>query len=129
MAIAGLYGGNVFAGDKKVLPKRIYFNLYTDSIKTVLNYYVNVEGEYPDGSFLPLDTSVIAFSYDNGKMLGNEWIAPKQIDFKTVSFRVWLREAPQVSDSIKVWMKQGIDPRDSMELPQEPEEIRKRNRR
>jgi hypothetical protein len=127
LALSGLYGGCLMAGGQKDRPKKIYFNLYTDSIKTALNYYVNVEGEFPNGKILPLDTSIIAFSASNGSMSGNEWIPPKQIDFKTVRFKVWLREDPKISDSIEVWMKQGIDPRD-MDLPVEPEEVRKRRR-
>lgn len=127
LALSGLYGGCLLAGGKADLPKRIYFNLYTDSIKTQLNYYVNVEGEFPNGKILPLDTGLIMFSVDNGIMSGNEWVAPKRIDFKSVRFKVCLRDAPQINDSIEVWLKQGVDPRD-LDLPEEPEVIRKKHR-
>lgn len=113
---------------KKDLPKKLYFNLYTDSIKTQLYFYVNVEGVYRDERILPMDTSIVAFQADQGTMSGNEWIPPKKIDFEFVRFKVWLRCNPEVNDSIQVWMKRGIDPRDNMDLPEEPVEIRKRKR-
>src|SRR5690606_8334218 len=39
--------------------KEIRFNLYADSIKPVLNYYLNVEGVFSNGKIYPLDTSFI----------------------------------------------------------------------
>lgn len=123
-----LSSGFCFAQKDAGQPKRIYFNLYTDSIKTQLYYYVNIEGEYPNGRYLPLDTATIGLSADQGSMAGNSWIPPKKIDFESVRFTVWLRCNPQVRDSIQVWLKRALDPRDNMDLPTEPVEIRKRKR-
>jgi hypothetical protein len=92
--------------------KRIYFNLYTDSIKTILDFYVNVEGEYQDGRFLPLDTSQVVFSADHGTMRGNDWKAPAHIDFEKVHFDVHAKDRPELHDSITVWLKRTRDPRD-----------------
>lgn len=66
----------------------IRFNLYTDSIKPVLNYYVNVEGTYSSGRILPLDTTWVRIAADNGAMAGNEWVVPKQrpIPYEKVHF-------------------------------------------
>lgn len=106
--------------------KRIYFNLYTDSIKTVLNYYVNVEGEYASGRILPMDTNNIIITADQGKMSGNEWIAPARIDFDKVTFRASVKTSPHISDHITVWLKRGIDPRDEMDLPVVPDRLQRR---
>jgi hypothetical protein len=100
--------------------KRIYFNLYTDSIKTALHYYVNVEGEYTDGRYLPLDTNTVIISADNGMMSGNDWIAPKEIRFEKVTFRVSAKGRPELRDQVTVWLKRSKDPRDEgeeMNLP------------
>ena len=96
----------------KAALKRIYFNLYTDSIKTVLNYYVNVEGEYTDGRYLPLDASTISLTADNGTISGNEWIAPAEIRFEKVTFRAVAKGNPKLHDEITVWLKRAKDPRD-----------------
>lgn len=102
--------------------KRIYFNMYTDSIKTVLHYYVNVEGEYSNGRYLPLDTNSVIITADNGLMSGNDWIPPQDIRFEKVTFRVRSKYNPRLMDEITVWLKKAKDPRDEiraedMELP------------
>lgn len=110
--------------------KRIYFNLYTDSIKTILNYYVNIEGEYSNGRILPLDTGTITIRADRGRMSGNEWIAPAHIDFEKVTFHAALKDNPAIDSEITVWLKRSKDPRDEdMELPVVPEDMQKRRGR
>lgn len=113
--------------------KRIYFNLYTDSIKTVLNFYVNVEGEYTNGRYLPMDARTVDITADNGTMSGNEWIAPKDIHFEKVTFRVAAKGRPELHDTITVWLKRGKDPRDEadavdMDLPTPGSERKGRRR-
>ena len=113
--------------------KRIYFNLYADSIKTVLHYYVNVEGEYTDGRTLPMDTNSVRIIADRGIMAGNDWIAPAVIDFDKVMFHTYAKDDPRVNDRVTVWLKRFKDPRDEMrfedmDMPVVPENIRKRRR-
>ncbi len=113
--------------------KRIYFNLYTDSIKTILNYYVNVEGEYSDGRILPLDAASMTLSADHGSITGSEWVPPKHIDFEKVRFRAVANDDPGLQAEVTVWLKRAKDPRDEMsgnemDLPEVPEELRKRRR-
>ncbi|MBS1615978.1 MAG: hypothetical protein JST06_07670 [Bacteroidetes bacterium] len=91
---------------------RIYFNLYTDSIKTALDFYLNVEGEYQDGKILPLDTSELVFQADQGRIRGNSWRAPQQINFQKVRFTVNAKGRPELQDSTTVWLKKFKDPRD-----------------
>lgn len=124
----------VFAGasaQRAPQVKRIYFNLYTDSIKTVLNYYVNVEAELSNGNYVPLDTSMIALKSDHGRMSGSEWIAPRSIDFDRVRFTASLKSDPALRDEITVFLKREIDPRDNpesgdLELPVVPKELQRR---
>lgn len=65
---------------------QIRFNLYADSIKPVLNYYLNVEGIFSNGKIYPLDTNFINITASNGNMSGSEWIKPSRIDFEQVTF-------------------------------------------
>jgi hypothetical protein len=108
--------------------KRIYFNLYTDSIKTILNFYVNVEGEYTNGRVLPMDANTITIVADHGTMSGVEWVPPQNIDFEKVTFHAIAKEDAKINDRITVWLKRAKDPRDEMDLPAEPGHIRKRRR-
>lgn len=93
--------------------KRVYFNLYTDSLKPVLNYYVNVEGEYRDGSYRPLDTASIRLTADWGELRGNEWVIPPRLLHDSVTFYVRAKENPALGDTITIWIKKWKDPRDA----------------
>ena len=113
--------------------QRIYFNLYTDSLKPVLNYYVNVEGEYSDGSYRPLDTTTIRLTADRGVLRGNEWLIPPVIEYDRVTFRAVSKGNPALQDTITVWIKKGKDPRDAPDYASPEEEPygppRRRSRR
>lgn len=93
--------------------KRIYFDLYTDSIKPVLNYYVNVVGELKKGGYLPLDSNHIILTCDNGRMSGNEWMLPSRIDFEKVTFTATDRNNSALTEKVTVYIKKGRDPRDA----------------
>lgn len=115
--------------------RRIFFNPYTDSIKTVLNFYVNVDAELSDGGYRPMDTSMIELRADHGRMQGNEWIAPRQIDFDRVRFTASLKRDPAVRDEVTIFLKRAIDPRDDpragdveFQLPVVPKELQKGRR-
>lgn len=92
--------------------KRIYFDLYTDSIKPVLNYYVNVVGELKGGGYLPLDSSQIFLTCDRGQMNGNEWVLPKHLDFDKVTFTATARSNEMLRETVTVYIKKERDPRD-----------------
>lgn len=93
----------------------IRYNLYADSIKPIMNYYLNVEGVYTNGRIYPLDQNYITVASDKGKIEGMEWIKPEKIDFDRVRFHAThnFAEIPAV-DTI-VFIKQYKDPRDKME--------------
>ncbi|RYD52014.1 MAG: hypothetical protein EOP52_07465 [Sphingobacteriales bacterium] len=92
--------------------KLIYFNLYTDSIKPILNYYVNVEGQTVDGRYMPLDDRQILLTADWGELRGNEWVIPKTMLHDSVTFTAVLRSNPVLREQITVWVKKWKDPRD-----------------
>lgn len=100
---------------------RIYFNLYTDSIKPVLNFYVNVEGEYSDGRILPMDTGTVKIAADSGEMAGMEWLVKAGMPrYEKVTFTVTARENPALQDRVTVWMKKSPDPADAEIMRQPP---------
>ena len=112
------------SGERRLV--RVYFNPYTDSIKTVLNYYVNVEGEYSDGTFLPLDTTEIILRSDVGTMAGNEWVIPKKIDFEKVTFTATARANPKLNATKTLWIQKWKDPRDAADYKDPSEETERR---
>lgn len=92
--------------------KDIRFNLYADSIKPVLNYYVNVEGMYDNGRILPLDDRDILLEADWGEIKGNEWVIPKTLEKDRVLFTATARENPELRRQITVYIQKRKDPRD-----------------
>ncbi len=110
-ASAALPEASSFAAGRPKL-RRIYFNLYTDSLKPVFNYYVNVEGQTNDGSYLPLDTNDILLVASWGQMQGNEWVIPKTLLYDSVTFYASSRQNPELKDRITIWIQKWKDPRD-----------------
>lgn len=90
----------------------IRFNLYTDSIKPVLNYYVNVEGEFNDGRVLPLDNKAIILEADWGEIHNSEWVIPKRLEKECVVFTATARNNPELRKQITVYIQKRKDPRD-----------------
>lgn len=109
--------------------KDIRFNLYTDSIKPVLNYYVNVEGIFSNEQILPLDTNLVFIESDQGIMNGMEWIVPKQRPFDKVTFTVTNRYNPTLTKSVTLYLKKATDPRDAPDYQDRTEEEIRNNRR
>ncbi len=110
--------------------EKIRFNLYADSIKPILNYYVNVEGVYAGGRILPLDGNDVTITADHGTMAGNEWVAPKHIDFDRVTFRVTAKGKPELQETVTVYIQKYKDPRDDikandMDMPVVPNKGRR----
>lgn len=93
--------------------KDIRYNLFTDSIKPVLNYYVNVEGIFSNGKIYPLDTSFVSIAASEGRMHGFEWILPAERDFDKVTFTATCRYHPYIKKTVTLYMKKNKDPRDA----------------
>ncbi|RYE23558.1 MAG: hypothetical protein EOP51_10175 [Sphingobacteriales bacterium] len=111
--------------------KGIRYNLYTDSIKPVLNYYVNIEGEFTSGKILPLDAGWVSITADHGSINGMEWIPPAELNFEKVTFTATVKTAPKISIKKTVYLKKYADPRDAYDYKDatEDEVIRNKRRR
>ncbi len=92
--------------------QEIRFNLYADSIKPVLNFYVNVEGVFSSGKIYPLTTEHVSISTDQGSLSGNEWLSPPIRTFDRVNFTAISRINPALRSSVLIFIKKGKDPRD-----------------
>ena len=92
----------------------IRFNLFTDSIKPVLNYYVNVEGTFSSGKVYPLDTSFVTITASEGSMQGMEWIKPASIDFEKVIFTAVSKFNPEITATTTVYIKRRWGPRNEV---------------
>lgn len=93
--------------------KDIRFNLYTDSIKPVLNFYVNVEGIFSSGRILPLTENEVVITCSEGIMNGLEWTAPKNTPLpEKIRFTAVYKDRPRIQKTIDVYIKKLKDPRD-----------------
>lgn len=117
---AGVFHFTVEIGGRRLpldiqLPvlRDIRFNLYTDSIKPVLNYYVNVEGTFSSGRVFPLGPEQVELSADQGSMRDNEWILPKERRFEKVKFTAVSLANPHLERSVTLYIKKYPDPRDA----------------
>ncbi|WP_276133561.1 hypothetical protein [Polluticoccus soli] len=132
----GVVHFDLVAGSKAVpltlaLPvlQEINTNLYTDSIKPVLNYYLNVEGKFSSGRVFPLDSNFVAVTSDVGSMRGLEWILPKQRDFEKVNFTIVNKFNPDDRKNVTVYLKKYKDPRDAPDYQDRTEDEVIPNRR
>ncbi len=87
---------------------KIHFNLYADSIKPVLNYYLNVEGVFSNGKIYPLDVSHVNIAASRGTMQDMEWIKPAKIDFDKVSFVARYKYDSTITAETTVYIKKGF---------------------
>lgn len=87
--------------------KEIRIKPYADSIKPVMNYYLNVEGIFNNGKIYPLDLSHVSISASSGTIQGMEWIKPNKIDFDKVTFTAICNYDATITTSKTVYIKKA----------------------
>jgi hypothetical protein len=102
--------------------RSIRYNLYTDSIKPVLNFYVNIEGVFTNGRLLPLDTSMVIITSNVGAMKGMEWVVPEKIGFDRVRFTAIAKHNTGLREEKTIYIKKFKDFRDTNGYNDEPSE-------
>lgn len=96
----------------------IRFNTYTDSIKPVLYYYLNVEGVYSSGRIFPLQASDVSLSASLGTLHDMSWEAPPGNSFLSVQFTATSKLASSIpSVSIVRYRQLLVDPEDGPSAP------------
>jgi hypothetical protein len=96
---------------------RFEFNLYTDSLKRGFYNYINVEGQFSDSSWQPLDSSRIRFTCSAGAFRGNDIFLDSSYTADTLLVRATLKEDPKRWKECVIYIrKRGFAP-----LPSEQE--------
>ena len=88
----------------------ITFNLYTDSLKKGFYNYINVDGKYTDGTWLPLDSSDIQFTANTGYFKGNDLFIDSAYKADSIIVRATLRSNPKIWKEVTIYIrKRGFD--------------------
>ena len=83
----------------------LFFNLYTDSLKKGTYNYINVDGKYSDGRYLPLTEKQIAFTSSAGKFQGNSLYIDSNFSEEKVNIKAALKSDPAVFREITIYIK------------------------
>ncbi len=88
----------------------IFVNLYTDSLKKGTYNYINIDGKFSNGKYLPLDSTKIIFSCAQAKFAGNSIIIPVNFTAEKVTIRTTLKSDPTIFKEFDVFIKKSEDP-------------------
>lgn len=86
----------------------LFFNLYTDSLKKGTYNYINVDGLYSDGKYLPLTADELVFTSSHGKFDRNSLFIDSNFSEKKVTVQVALKKDPRVKKEKVIYIKQYI---------------------
>lgn len=87
----------------------LFFNLYTDSLKKGTYNYINVDGRFSDGRYLPLTAKELIFSCDAGKFEGNSLFLDSTVKLEKVVVKVSLKTDTAVSRERTIYIKKYED--------------------
>jgi hypothetical protein len=83
----------------------LFFNLYTDSLKKGTYNYINVDGRFSDGRWLPLTSKELNFYCDAGKFDGNSLFIDQNIAREKVTVRVALKSDTSITREKVIYIK------------------------
>ena len=83
----------------------IFFNLYTDSLKKGTYNYINVEGRFSDGTYLPLGEKELRFTSSKGHFKGNSLYIDSSITDEKVRVKVVAIKNPRFTQEIEIYIK------------------------
>jgi hypothetical protein len=87
----------------------IFFNLYTDSLKKGTYNYINVEGHFSDGTYLPLSDKELKFSSNTGKFNGNSLFIDSSYTGDKVNIKAVVIRNPRLARQIDIYIKKVKD--------------------
>lgn len=87
----------------------LYFNLYTDSLKKGTFNYINVDGRYADGRYLPLTAKELIFTCNAGKFEGNSLYLDSTVRIDKVVVKVALKSDTAVFREKTIYIKKTED--------------------
>ena len=87
----------------------IYINLYTDSLKKGTYNYINIDGLYSNGKYLPLDSTDIIFASTHGKFYGNSLWVDKEFKEEKIKIKVMMRTNHVLCKEFVMYIKKKDD--------------------
>lgn len=105
--------------------EKLYVNLYTDSLKRGTWNYINVDGQFSNGRFLPLDATHLFYQSSAGEFDGNKLWLPDTLTVQQVHIQVKGKKNHALEARFTVGIKQLPDPPLSQDVPVQP---RRRNK-
>ena len=87
----------------------MFVNLYTDSLKKGTYNYINVEGHFSDGTYLPLGNKELKFSSSAGKFNGNSLFIDTSFAHEKVKVKVVVIRNPRLTRDIEIYIKKSPD--------------------
>ena len=88
----------------------ISFHLYTDSLKKGFYNYINLDGKYSDGRWMPLDSTDVTFISDVGYFKGNDLFIDSSFMGDKVRVKAILKSNPSISKEVVIHIrKRGFD--------------------
>jgi hypothetical protein len=87
----------------------IFFNLYTDSLKKGTYNYINVEGHFSDGTYLPLSNKELKFTSTGGKFSGNSLFIDSAFADEKVTVKAIVIRNPRLAQEIDIYIKKAPD--------------------
>lgn len=83
----------------------IYINLYTDSLKKGTFNYINVEGRYNNGKYLPLGPKDLRFTSSAGKFDGNSLYIDSSFREEKIKVTATAIANPRLKDEKVIYIK------------------------
>jgi hypothetical protein len=83
--------------------------LYTDSLKKGTYNYINVEGHFSDGTYLPLSNKELRFSSTGGKFSGNSLFIDSSFTDNKVTVKAVVIRNPRLAKEIDIYIKKAPD--------------------
>lgn len=87
----------------------IFFNLYTDSLKKGTYNYINVEGHFTDGTYLPLSNKELKFTSTGGKFNGNSLFIDSSFNGDKVTVKAVVIRNARLAKQIDIYIKKAPD--------------------
>ena len=104
----------------------LFFNLYTDSLKKGTYNYINVDGKYSNGRYLPLTDKDLIFTASAGSFEGNSLFIDSSVTDEKILVTVRLKSNPAVRRELYIYIKKYDPP---VQLPTKEEVMPKNSRR
>ncbi len=90
--------------------EKIFVNLYTDSLKKGTHNYINIDGLFSNGRYLPLDSTKILFTCAQAKFIGNSIIIPNNFKEEKVTIKTTLKTDSTIFKEFDLYIKKLDDP-------------------